>query len=29
VKARLSRGRAALAVLLADTPDASEEARHA
>ena len=29
VKARLSRGRAALAVLLADTPDTSEEARHA
>lgn len=28
VKARLSRGRAALAVLLADTHDSSEEARH-
>jgi RNA polymerase sigma-70 factor (ECF subfamily) len=28
VKARLSRGRAALAVLLADLPDSSEEARH-
>ncbi len=28
VKARLSRGRAALAVLLADTHDPSEEARH-
>jgi RNA polymerase sigma-70 factor (ECF subfamily) len=28
VKARLSRGRAALAVLLADNQDASEEARH-
>jgi RNA polymerase sigma-70 factor (ECF subfamily) len=29
VKARLSRGRAALAVLLADTPEAREEAHHA
>lgn len=29
VKARLSRGRAALAVLLADSEDSSEEARHA
>jgi RNA polymerase sigma-70 factor (ECF subfamily) len=29
VKARLSRGRAALAELLADTPDPSEEVRHA
>lgn len=28
VKARLSRGRAALAVLLADNSDSSEEARH-
>ena len=28
VKARLSRGRAALAVLLADTADTTEEARH-
>ncbi len=28
VKARLSRGRAALAVLLTDLPDSSEEARH-
>ena len=28
VKARLSRGRAALAVLLTDLPDLSEEARH-
>ena len=28
VKARLSRGRAALAVLLADTPDTSEGVRH-
>jgi RNA polymerase sigma-70 factor (ECF subfamily) len=28
VKARLSRGRAALAVLLADAPDSREEARH-
>lgn len=29
VKARLSRGRAALALLLTDTSDSSEEARHA
>lgn len=29
VKSRLSRGRAALAVLLADAPDSSEETRHA
>ncbi|MDP9182548.1 MAG: sigma-70 family RNA polymerase sigma factor [Actinomycetota bacterium] len=29
VKAQLSRGRAALAVLLADAPDTSEEVRHA
>lgn len=29
VKARLSRGRAALAVLLSDAPDTSEEVRHA
>ncbi len=28
VKSRLSRGRAALAVLLSDLPDSSEEARH-
>jgi RNA polymerase sigma-70 factor (ECF subfamily) len=28
IKARLSRGRAALAALLADTTDATEEARH-
>ena len=29
VKARLSRGRAALALLLADAPDTSDEVRHA